>query len=217
MIVSLGRKYVFVHIPKTGGTALTLALEARAMRDDILVGDTPKARARRSRIKGNPATAHLRKHSPLSDLAHVLSPDQLNSFFIFTLVRNPWDRLVSYYHWLRGQSFDHPAVHLAKASDFSSFLNHPMTMAAQSAWPARAYLTDSAGRTRASAYIRIEHLQADIAPLEAHLGFALYPLPPHNESARMRDWRGYYTDADAALIARLCADDIAAFAYHFDP
>lgn len=80
MIVSLGRKYVFVHIPKTGGTALTLALEARAMRDDILVGDTPKARARRSRIKGNPATAHLRKHSPLSDLAHVLSPDQLNSF-----------------------------------------------------------------------------------------------------------------------------------------
>ena len=47
MILSLGRKYVFVHIPKTGGTSLALALEGRAMKDDIMLGDTPKARKRR--------------------------------------------------------------------------------------------------------------------------------------------------------------------------
>ena len=49
MIVSRGRGYVFVHIPKTGGTAMALALEARAMPDDLLVGDTPKATRRRGR------------------------------------------------------------------------------------------------------------------------------------------------------------------------
>ncbi len=217
MILSQGRKYVFVHIPKTGGTALTLALEARAMKDDILVGDTPKARARRARIKADPATAHLRKHSPLSDLGGVLTPAEMDSFFIFTLVRNPWDRLVSYYHWLRVQSFDHPAVALAKAVDFSTFLNDPTTQAAQSAWPARAYLTDRQGKMRASAFLRLEHLDADIAPLQAHLGFDLLPLPHHNASPRARDWRGYYTDADAILIARLCAQDIADFGYQFDP
>ena len=43
MIISPGRGYVFVHAPKTGGTAMALALEARAMADDILIGDTPKA------------------------------------------------------------------------------------------------------------------------------------------------------------------------------
>jgi len=32
MIISPGRRFVFVHIPKTGGTALTLALEGRAMK-----------------------------------------------------------------------------------------------------------------------------------------------------------------------------------------
>ena len=32
MIISRGRGYVFVHIPKTGGTSLALALESRAMR-----------------------------------------------------------------------------------------------------------------------------------------------------------------------------------------
>jgi hypothetical protein len=45
MIISRGRRYIFVHIPKTGGTALSLALEARAMKDDIIIGDTPKAQA----------------------------------------------------------------------------------------------------------------------------------------------------------------------------
>ncbi len=217
MILSRGRKYVFLHIPKTGGTALTHALEARAMKDDILVGDTPKALARRARIKGDPTTAHLRKHSPLADLGGLLTPAEMDSCFIFTLVRNPWDRLVSYYHWLRAQGFDHPAVALAKSTDFSGFLNHPNTQAAQSAWPARAYMTDGAGQMRASAFLRLEHLETDIAPLQAHLGFDLLPLPHHNVSPRARDWRVYYTDADAALIAGLCAADIAAFGYQFDP
>ena len=217
MILSRGRRYVFVHIPKTGGTALTLALESRAMKDDILVGDTPKAIARRARIKGDPATTHLRKHSTLSELGGLLSPAEMDSFFIFTLVRNPWDRLVSYYHWLRDQGFYHPAVTLAKQVDFSAFLNHPTTQAAQSQWPARAYMTDSAGQMRATAFLRIEHLETDIAPLQAHLGFDLLPLSHHNVSTRARDWRGYYTDADAALIARLCARDIADFGYRFDP
>ena len=52
MILSRGRRFIFIHIPKTGGTALTLALEARAMKDDILIGDTPKARARKARLRG---------------------------------------------------------------------------------------------------------------------------------------------------------------------
>jgi hypothetical protein len=48
------------------------------------------------------------------------------------------------------------------------------------------------------------------------LGFRLTPLPRANESARARDWRGYYSDADAALIAEDCAEDIARFGYAFD-
>ena len=43
MIISLGRKYIFVHAPKTGGTSMALALEGRAMKDDIMLGDTPKS------------------------------------------------------------------------------------------------------------------------------------------------------------------------------
>ena len=36
MIISHGRRYIFVHAPKTGGTSMKLALEARARADDII-------------------------------------------------------------------------------------------------------------------------------------------------------------------------------------
>ncbi|MBL4926931.1 sulfotransferase family 2 domain-containing protein [Fuscibacter oryzae] len=216
MIISRGRRYVFVHIPKTGGTALSLALEARAMKDDILIGDTPKARARRARVKALKAAGRLWKHSTLADIDGVLSGAELEAMRLVTLVRNPWDRAVSYYHWLRVQGFAHPAVGLAKSHDFSGFLNHPQTQTAFRLWPYGAYLRDARGEERAANFLRLEHLAQDIAPFEAHLGFRLTPLGRANESDRQRDWRGYYSDADAALLADLSAEDIARFGYAFD-
>lgn len=216
MIISPGRSYIFVHIPKTGGTALTLALEARAMKDDILIGDTPKARARRARVKALKAAGRLWKHSTLADIDGVLPGDAMASMFCFTLVRNPWDRAVSYYHWLRGQSFAHPAVGLAKAQDFSGFVNHAQTRTAFRLWPASAYMRDRTGREHCNLFARLEHLDDDLAPLEAHLGFRLTPLARLNESERARDWRPYFSDKDAALIAEDCAEDISRFGYRFD-
>ena len=216
MIISPGRKYIFVHIPKTGGTALALALEARAMKDDILIGDTPKARARKARLRGVTSQGRLWKHSTLTDIAGLATDAEIADFFTVTLVRNPWDRAVSYYHWLRVQNFAHPAVGVAKTHDFSGFLNHPQTTTSLRLWPYTAYMRDRFGHERATLYARLEHLDADLAPFEAHLGFRITPLPHANTSDRARDWRGFYSDADAALLADICVDDIAQFRYRFD-
>lgn len=247
MIISRGRRYIFVHAPKTGGTAMTLALEARAMRDDILIGDTPKARARRRRLDGLQAeggqvggqragdlragdlragglqpggpraAGRLWKHSTLADIDGLVSPREVDAFFVFTLVRNPWDRMVSYYHWLRAQRFAHPAVALAQGLDFSGFLNAPLTAESFRAAPYGAYVRRADGREKCDLFLPIEAPEAGIARLEAHLGLRLPPLPRVNESARARDWRPYYTDRDAALLAGIAAEDIARFGYRFDP
>jgi len=215
MIISRGRRYIFVHIPKTGGTALALALEARAMKDDILIGDTPKARARRGRLKGVKAAGRLWKHSTLADIDGLVSADE--GLRVFTLVRNPWDRVVSYYHWLREQGFAHPAVGLAKASDFSGFLNHPSTRVSLGAAPYGSYVRDATGVERCDLFLRLERLEEDLPQLEALLDLRLGPLARANASERGRDWRPYYSAADAEVLAKIAAEDIARFGYRFDP
>jgi hypothetical protein len=217
MILSRGRRYILIHIPKTGGTALTLALEARAMKDDVFIGDTPKAQARKGRLHGVTAQGRLWKHSTLADIAGLATDVEIASFFTLTLVRNPWDRVVSYYHWLQTQTFAHPAVTLAKLLPFSGFLNHDQTVASLTLSPYTSYMCDRFGMERASLYARLEHLTDDLAPFEAHLGFRLTPLDRTNSSRRLRDWRGYYSDADAAVMGRIAAGDIARFGYQFDP
>ncbi|MCE0505135.1 sulfotransferase family protein [Roseivivax sp. GX 12232] len=217
MIISPGRGYLFVHIPKTGGTSLALALEARAHRDDILIGDTPKARARRKRLKTlGPAAGRVWKHASLRDVAGLLPEAALAPLKVVTLVRNPWDRMVSYYHWLQDQSFDHPAVRRAKALSFADFLADPATGAALRAAPYGSYVTRPDGEEAETLFLRLEYLQTDLPAFEALLGFRL-ALPHANRSARAEDWRGYYDAETRARVADLCAPDIARFGYRFEP
>ncbi|MEJ2035951.1 MAG: Type II secretory pathway, pullulanase PulA, partial [Maritimibacter sp.] len=111
--------------------------------------------------------------------------------------------------------FDHPAVGLAKELAFSAFLRAPLIRAGMQNSPYGRYVQDADGVERADLFIRLEHLAEDLAPLEAHLGFALGAVSQENRSERNRDWRVYYGDDEAAIVAEACAEDIARFSYRF--
>ena len=194
---------------------MALALEARAKADDILIGDTPKAVRRRRRLKGVQTRGRIWKHSTLSDVEGLVSRAEMASMFCFMLVRNPWDRLVSYYFWLREQQFDNQMVTLAKTVGFSQFLNARKVGDGFRANPYCRYLTDGAGHCHADLYIRLENLSEDLAALERQLGFGL-ELMRVNTSKRAADWREYYSQNDADLVANICRNDIETFDYRFD-
>lgn len=214
MIISPGRNFVFVHIPKTGGTSLARALEIRAHKDDILIGDTPKAVKRRGRVAKLRALAagRLWKHATLADIDGVVSAQDLAGMFCFTLVRNPWDRVVSYYHWLREQGFDHPAVHLAKTQSFEGFAYDIQIQVSLSEWHYGRYMCDATGQEHGQ-FLRLEHLEQDMQQLIAHLGFT--PDMPHDNRSERGAYRDYYDAPLRELVGRVCARDIARFGYEF--
>lgn len=193
---------------------MALALEARAMKDDIMLGDTPKALKRRRKLKDVQSRGRLWKHSTLSDIDGLLTPSELQPLFAFTTVRNPWDRMVSYYHWLRAQSFDHPATALAKQVDFHSFAQSGLIISSMQASSAQHYMTNAAGAERCNAYIRIEHFEQDAQPLFDHLGFAL-TLEKVNTSARGSNYQDYYDDKTREAVRIACQTDIEKFDYSF--
>jgi hypothetical protein len=61
-----------------------------------LIGDTPNAQRRKGRLDGLEVPGRLWKHGTLRDVGALVLVD----YFVCTLVRNPWDRMASYYHWL---------------------------------------------------------------------------------------------------------------------
>ncbi len=215
MIISHGRKYIFVHIPKTGGTSLSLALEAKAMKDDVLIGDTPKAKNRRKRYKDAQTSGRLWKHARLTDIYGLVMQDQIESYFVFTIVRNPWDRMVSYYHWLKAQSFKHPVVGIAQTCSFAEFLCNPIVQQGLQNDATRRYTCDQGGIEQCNMHLRMEELAKDVSRLEQHLGLKLPKLPHHNRSERHKNYADYYDAGSKDMIAKVFVDDIDRFNYRF--
>lgn len=185
------------------------------MADDEMLGDTPKARNRRRRIQDLKTRGRLWKHSTLADIEGLMSLDEIAQMFTFTMVRNPFDRAVSYYHWLRDQTFNHPVVALSQKMTFDAFVCHPMVRHSFAANPAQSYMQQSDKREHCSCYIRLEHFDRDAEPLFDHLGFSIN-LSLENQSKRQRDWKNYYTKQSIKAVSECCRVDLERFEYSFN-
>src|ERR1700722_17651465 len=97
MIWSEGRNFCFIHIPKTGGSAITKGY-ARVMNfGDVLLGGPRFAEELSRRYR-----AHwgVHKHSFASRVIEVIGTERFSQSFSFAVLRDPLARMVSYYQWL---------------------------------------------------------------------------------------------------------------------
>ncbi|NKF21647.1 sulfotransferase family 2 domain-containing protein [Solimonas marina] len=191
------RGAIFVHVPKCAGTSV-----ARA-------------------IFGQDKFAHL----GVREYQLMFSPAHFASVYKFTVVRNPWDRLVSAWHFLRsdhGSPGDRAWVarHLAPYGDFADFvaygLARPEIRARHHFRPQVSYLRLPGQSTLLIDQIcRAETLDRDLAQVCDALQLPQVSLPRINTSAH-RDYRSCYDERTRAIVAQHYRDDIAAFGYTFD-
>lgn len=93
-MISLQKKFLFIHVPKTGGNSIQNILN-RYSEDDIVALDSHHDGVERFEVRNR--FNNIEKHSTLSDYRRELDSAVFSSLFKFATIRNPWDMMVSYY------------------------------------------------------------------------------------------------------------------------
>jgi len=232
-VISHQYRCVFVHIPKTAGMSIEQVFVD-------LVGLTWKTRAplllgrNEDPRRGPPKLEHLRAGEYLA-CGH-LSAAQLESYFKFSFVRNPWDRIVSEYKY-RG----YPVKIDFKTYLFKHLPPPGWTDTYSHVMPQYDFLHDETGTLLVDFVGKYETLQAGFDTVCARLGIPPTRLPWVNrslEKARLTSLRElrkrlrralwsrerkhtfghyteYYDDESRDFVARLYGRDIDAFGYSF--
>jgi predicted DCC family thiol-disulfide oxidoreductase YuxK len=197
------QRWIFVHIQKTGGNAIRAALGVE---------------------ENDP-----HKHFFAADLKALYGAEVWDRAFKFAIVRNPWDRLVSWWSMIDGRrALYDPARSrnqffgyvLERAQDFRGFLLHCDEDFVDRDGRKHIfrnqidYVSDESGRIIVDYIGRFEALPAAAATIADRIGRPDLILPVVNRSAH-RHYTDYYTPDLIDLVADKYRQDIEIFGYRF--
>lgn len=199
------REFIFIHIPKTAGSSFKEALGGG-----------------------------WQNHQDLARYARELDAETFATYFKFSIVRNPWDRLVSDYcfqmRW-SGSRGSKLAVYgkSGRRRAFQDWLEAVVTESESEPprlwggtvspgihrWsPQRSWL-ELQDAVATDYLVRYETLAEQLPELERRLGWELPPL-----RRRKRIWRphysAFYSPALAGRVADCYASDVESFGYAFE-
>jgi hypothetical protein len=218
MLLSLKYNFLFVHIAKTGGTSVRDALSRHSWKDPYRVPQFVCSRL--SALTGHRIGAKFPRHAKAVAAQEMLPRATFQDLFKFTIVRNPWDLQVSSYHHINRERPDL----VAHIKDFDGFLRWkfdparpPQYHADMSTELQSDYVIDLHGNTIVDFIGRYESLLSDFETICSRIGIPC-PQLPHLRRAdnRKKDYRSYFDDSSAALVAEHYRPDIERFGYRYD-
>ncbi|NCX98026.1 MAG: sulfotransferase [Planctomycetia bacterium] len=212
MLISHTHSFAFVHVPKTAGSSVRVALGRHATCVDDHWANRALARIAIpvNRFAPWPYTK-LRPHASAVTLATWLPPEIFERLFKFAFVRNPWDLLVSYWHYLRDTPGHHRGQIARRLPDFATYVEYEIRRGRISQ---SRLLCDRRGRLLVDFVGRYESLPTDFAFICRRVG--IEATLPRVNAGRRGDYRDYYTPALAARVAEAFAADVERFDYRFD-
>lgn len=218
MMLSLKYNFLFVHIAKTGGTSIRAALQRYRWRDPASIPLFLTSRL--SHASGHRLGVKFPRHARAVAAYEMLPRDLFDRLFKFACVRNPWDLQVSSYHHIRRER---PRL-VEHVPDFESFIKwkldpeRPYQYHVDTSVQLQTdYLVDLHGNLIVDYVGHYENLATEFEAICRRIGVEA-PTLPHKRKAgdRDKDYRGYYTDDTAALVAGHFEPDVRIFGYRFD-
>jgi hypothetical protein len=188
MLLSLNRKFIFVANLKSASSAIEAALAPKA---DIRFTQT-----------------QFGKHDPLSAIsqkyAWVKKYVPYDEFYVFAVIRDPVDYLLSLYNSHHKDEFD-GRIHSTKNMSFDEFLDVWCGRSWQSK-PQHLRFVDNHGRFKMSHLILYDDLADEFGQICVKLKLGWIELPQRNASPAMLS-RADLTKAQVELIKSRHAED----------
>ena len=214
-MISRAKNFIFVHVPKTAGNSVQNALFPYSEDERTVEGEQDGVE--RFGVV-HPGTG-LWKHSSISDYQKALEPAFFDAALKITILRNPWDRMISAYFY----SIEQDAVRAGRENDsalefdeggFREFISKRFGYRGLICGRNPDGKLRKIDQHSIDVFLRFEHLQEDMDALADRLGIARVKLVQRNAS-RHRPYTSYYTDSLRDVVAERFARDIAYFGFKF--
>lgn len=188
-------KCIFVHIPKNAGLSVCYTLF------------------------GNTGGSHRK----IVDYKKIFSPGTFKRYYKFTFVRNPWDRLVSTFFFLKNGGLTEKdrvwaQEHIAQFDSFDAFvkgwlteenINNSLHFQHQ-----YCFLEDEKGIIAVDFIGRFENIEEDFKKITEELNIRR-TLKKTNTSKRKEDYKAYYDEETKTIVNEVYRKDIQLFNYEF--
>jgi len=198
-------KCIFVHIPKTAGKSVSIALGF-----------------------GWPG------HKDISQHAGELNATVFQNYFKFSVVRNPWDRLVSEYNYQKKKNrpkrdklhiFDERGAQRGFADWVRTSFADPMHYRGEDwagdvsphihRWSPQVDWISIDGKVAVDFVARLENIDEDFKTILKKIGMPPKPFPWRNSKWHWH-YSHYYDPATLELVSKYYARDIEAFGYRYE-
>jgi len=201
------KKFFFIHVEKTGGSSLNkVIMDSGHLNKDVdIFNKTGIINLKQSQFRGTP---YYGGDTRAQDCIEWFGEERWDEYFTFAFVRNPWDRIYSWYRYLIDQGALSPDISLQvwlMNYDFRDRMRQT------------DYLLDSFGRNRFKFIGRYENLVGDFAKVCDTLNISMGTLPHINKSSNNMPYYEYYNIETKDLVSRLFADEINLLGYEYGP
>ena len=188
-------KSIFVHIPKCAGVSV-----CRAIYGGLAGG-----------------------HETFNNYLNIFEPRCILNYFKFTIVRNPWDRLVSAYFFLKNGGFNNRDrewfnQELGNVPNFDQFVKQWLNRTNIWKWhhfrPQYHYVLDRRQKVSLDFVDLVENIDADFTYIAGRVGTA--GVLPRTNASRHGSYVNYYTQETIDIVTDVYREDIEIFGYNFD-
>ena len=200
-------KCIFVHIPKCGGTSIENVIwpEPRNT-SDLWMGFV-------SKFRNKYQTGGL-QHLLATQIREEVGEKVYSDYYKFTIVRNPWDKAVSQFFYMRQRPDLREYIGMKEDDTFMRYLELTNSKLHVQWEKQHKFFQDENGKIIVNFIGRLENFKADSAHILDRLG--IQAEIPHVNATRHKHYSEYYNTETREMVAEMYKDDIRILWYKFE-